>query len=275
MNPPKPSSISAFTETNSIKILTCNVKDVKDYDVLVAEILKISIPIVCLQECPDQVPLKDMIMRSFKANGYSGVRFAGSSNIIYLRSDALPTKKEYITFTNTNQKRGLIVYTYQLPLTFAGAENIIITREIKICTSQLESGGTGGGIRKSQIRDLHTILIANDDKVKKEKVDDDKSTTASTSGGGGSVIFVGDTNISTWQTELNLTLPGVGNPRWMDAWREKGTSENECTNIETYDRMDRVWYYSPDDNLKCISYNLFSPFPKATRLGVIVEFSLV
>jgi len=241
---------SAFTQKNSIKILTCNVKDVEDYELLASEVFRISIPVVCFQECPLDSLKREKLTRSFKARGYTGVRFSECRDVIFIRSDAVPIKKEYINFTNTDQRRGVIVYTYHIVSkvkvdTPAGELGDDI--HIKICTGQLESGGTGGGIRRSQIRDLNAMLQS-----------EIKNTL---------IIFAGDTNICSWQTELNSLTPAS----WLDAWREKGTADNEYTLL--FDRMDRVWWYSDNNAFRCTSYELFFPFMGAIRKGIIVEFS--
>jgi len=278
----KLSSTSALTKNNSLKLLTCNVKDITDYEALVDEILRLSVPIVCLQEfkSDDQ---REKITRAFKTKGYTGVRFSGCLDIIFVRNDAIPSKKEYISFTNTCQNRGVIVYTYLIKNhngIFSSLSNDITNKviQLKICTSQLESGGTGGGIRKSQIRDLNVILSNSvsplEDKTLEKTLEDKTNIEC--------IIFAGDTNISSWQTELNFLTPGhpektkikelgSDDKKWYDAWREKGTSENEITNDETKDRMDRVWYKG--EKLRCTSYNLFYPFSNSTRKGVIVDFS--
>jgi hypothetical protein len=267
----KASTIAAFSE-GTIKIITCNIKDVSDYNILVDQVIKANAPIACFQQCSSDNLQREKLIRAFKAEGYCGVKFNGY-DMIFNRKDAIPIKKEYINFANTLQGRGVIVYTYRLwyPIIWSRGPSTQVT--IKICTSTLESGGTGGGIRKAQIRDIDNIIM-------------------SSSPVGDINIFAGDANILSWQTELSRCTPGtsegIGSTSrspdskniWKDAWREKGTCENEYT--EKFDRPDRVWYTERvgfENELRCLSYEFFfphgtcEPVAKNLRKGVIVEFS--
>lgn len=243
-----------------IKVLTCNIRDVFDYEILADEVEKKSILVACFQEYPSAGPKRDKIIRAFKARGYSGLIFPSSTDIIFTSKDLSPADRGYVSFTNTTQQRGMIIYTF-----------VLSGLEVKVCTAQLESGGTGGGIRKSQIRDINTIIGPS--------AANGAGVNSSVNDAGSPVIFAGDTNILSWQIELNNMTPG---PTWLDAWREKGNGENEYTSSSTRDRMDRVWYTTssghtgldPPVVLECISYDLFSPFPESTRNGVVIEIRL-
>lgn len=255
---PRPTSTSAITKNNTIKILTYNIKDVKevDFDTLTEKLVQNDVPIVCFQECATSGTRRDKLIRSMKSKGYMAMGFSNVPDEIYIRSDAIPTKRDLVPLSETAQKRSVTVFTYSIDI--PNAKNSSSKHmEIKVCTSQLESGGTGGGIRKAQIKNLDNVVSSN-------------PNMGNISNQG--IIFAGDTNISSWQTELNNILPGLPGAGWMDAWREKGTSDNEHTNNQTHDRMDRIWYKGA---LRCMSYDLICMISYSHRLAVVAEFEIL
>lgn len=158
----------------------------------------------------------EILLRSFKQNGYQYTRFDQMhtrtlGEIMFYRSGIQIKKKEYSNFSNTAQSRGMSKYKV----------SVTPDQEVWVVSSELEDGGSGNGNRRLQITEIDNALSSSSIPV----------------------IFVGDTKIPSWQ---DLGAP----PGWLDAWREKGTADNEHTNYQ--DRSDRIWYRS----LACIKYDL-------------------
>lgn len=168
------------------------------------------------------------VFRAFKSSGYN-----------YTKPDPVPERKDmevlfsklpiikrvYRMFVQTSQLRGVMSYQVKV-----GATNMVW-----VCTSQLESGGSGNGPRKHQVAEIPKLFPK-----------------------GESVIFAGDTNIPSWQS---VDLP----EGWSDAWREKGSVDTEKTTME--DRKDRI-YYSP--GVRCMSFDVVCK--SEPRRGVVGSF---
>ncbi len=179
----------------------------------------------------------DVVFRKLKSSGYSYSRFdlaisvdnsilprsqlkrtRASFEILFAKNDIAIIKKEYVPFVRTNHNRGISKY-----LISVGKYVLKEPINVWIYTSQLETGAEGNADRKFQIAEIESERIKN-------------SNT-----GGSVVIFAGDTSIPSWQ-ENSVKCP----QGWIDAWREKGNSQNEKTTF--YDRMDQIWCFS-DENL--------------------------
>jgi hypothetical protein len=165
----------------------------------------------------------DSVFRIMKAKSYSFSRFdqtgapRDSFEILFTKNTVPVLKKEYTPFIKTNQNKGLSKY-----LVTASAQT---QRPVNvwIFTSKFEEDAPGNAIRKVQILELN----AEYDRVRRPS----RAEKISTPG-----IFAGDTSIPSWQSsDSTLKCPDG----WSDAWREKGTSQNEKTSL--YDRMDQIW----------------------------------
>jgi endonuclease/exonuclease/phosphatase (EEP) superfamily protein YafD len=159
--------------------------------------------------------ITDILFRTMRSKGYAYTKFDNSGSregVEYLFSKTPITKREHRLFVGSRQGRGVGLYH----LDIGSPTNPI---PVIVCTSQFEAGGSGGGLRKSQILELQS-LFAN---VKR-------------------IIFAGDTNIPAWQS----FDPPAG---WSDAWREKGSSDTEKTTFA--DRMDRIYY----KGLRCVEFD--------------------
>lgn len=158
----------------------------------------------------------DSVFRIMKSKAYSFSRFDQTGapreefEILFSKNTVPIIKKEYTPFIKTNQNKGLSKY-----LVTAGAQTQQPI-DIWIFTTKFEEGASGNAIRKVQILELN----AEYNRVSKSAPG----------------IFAGDTSIPSWQSsDSSLRCPDG----WCDAWREKGTSQNEKTSL--YDRMDQIW----------------------------------
>ncbi|HMP28124.1 MAG TPA: hypothetical protein PKD85_00905 [Saprospiraceae bacterium] len=175
----------------------------------------------------------DILLRTFRSHGYTYARFDSISalknreefEMIFSKLPIL--KKEFELFVALGDGPGRGISKY---LVTVGADKDE-PQNVWIATSQFEPEGSGGGLRRTQIKELDNHL--------------------SSLNIGAGVIFAGDTSIPKWQ-ESSLGVP----EGWFDAWREKGTVKNERTNDE--DRMDQIWWRSNDKggNIKCIEFDL-------------------
>lgn len=239
-------------------IATTNVSTLENFDHLVTMMLNKHIDIVCVQSYRPE--LFEKLVRSFKAKGYSGTKFPGITNMIF--NIRPPVKKEYVNFISTNQRQGVIIYTYTTTHNLHSREDVDYTSSLTplpietvvVSTAQLETLGTGNGHRKNQILELNNIF--NTPSYKNS-----------------AIIFAGDTSIPSWQTDLGSITPGSFTntnistnatlTQWLDAWREKGTTTPA-------ERMDRVWYRG----IECSRYDTFDHGTGSERVvGVIATFS--
>jgi endonuclease/exonuclease/phosphatase (EEP) superfamily protein YafD len=225
--------------TPKITVASFNLLEERDADYIndVAEEMKDrGVDVVSIQGCNKLN--REHLFRSFKHHGYSYTRFdqlhtRSSGEILFHLTTSnhgmTIAKKEYSGFSNSSQGRGVSKYLVTLG-----------KQSLWIITSQLEENGSGNGNRKAQITEIGTMFSISNNPV----------------------IFVGDTNIPSWQD--------LGCPKgWLDGWREKGTSDNEKTTL--LDRMDRVWYKG--DSLECLNYSLICEFSE--RKGVLATFQIL
>ena len=225
-------------EPSVLRVATFNLLGTRDADFIVdvgEEMKKLEIDVVSIQGCHKHN--LEALFRAFKQRGYLYTRFDQMhtrqlSEIMFYSSRVVVKKKEYTRFSNSAQGRG--VCKYQLSLGKHPS-----SPEVWVISSQFEEGGSGNGYRKAQIDELTEMFSKNES----------------------SIIFIGDTNIPSWQ---NLREPSD----WSDGWREKGTSDNERTTI--LDRMDQIWYRL-SKNFKCTGYALVCECSE--RKGVMAMFS--
>jgi len=223
-----------------IRVSTFNLLDSKDVPYIqeiVEELSTLKSDIVSIHGC---TRLNfEHIIRAFKQYGYQYTRFdqmhtRSSGEIMFYHSSVVVKKKEYTNFVRTAQSRGVSKYLVSTPHN--------PDSEVWVITSQLEAG-SGNGARKMQIAEIKTIF---------------ESTKVP-------VIFAGDTNIPSWQ---DLKCP----EGWFDAWREKGTVDNEKTTL--LDRMDQVWFKSNGDkSLECIDFSVVCN--SSERKGVLATFEIL
>lgn len=225
-----------------ITVATYNLLGKRDSDHIseIADILADKcVDVVSIQGCHKHNA--EALFRAFKRLGYLYTRFDqintrlnGEIMFHKTRTSVTIKKKEYTKFSSTSQLRGICKYRVAI-----GSPPV----ELWVITSHLEEGGSGNGHRRTQILELAEQFSKSDVPV----------------------IFAGDTSIPSWQ---NLGVPNG----WLDAWREKGNSDNEKTS--ELDRMDQVWYKShPKSQLECVSYELFGPSDDS-RKGVIATFEV-
>lgn len=218
--------------------LLCN-RDIDYIDEVASEIAKLSVDVISIQGCTKLN--NEVLFRAFKSRGYLYTRFdqmhtRESGEIMFYTSRLLVQKKEYTNFSSSNQKRG--VSKYRIALT-----KDPLSPEVWVITSHLEEGGSGNGCRKSQISEISSMF---------------SSSTLP-------VIFAGDTSIPSWQ---DLSCPNG----WFDAWREKGTSDNDKTSL--LDRMDQIWYRSSEKSqMRCLDYDLICN-SNPDRKGVVATFEI-
>lgn len=189
----------------------------------------------------------DVLFRTFKSNGYQ-----------YTRLDTLPAlkdrkdfevifsnipvlKKEFYLFSSLNKGvgRGLCKYLVQV------GERTANPKLLWFVTTQFEPNGSGGGLRKAQITELNNEMsMAGTGMAGTGRTDTPHSEPTS-------VIFAGDTSIPKWQNS-SLGVP----EGWKDAWRERGTSKNECTFGD--DRKDQIWWrsYGEEVDMECVEFGL-------------------
>lgn len=174
----------------------------------------------------------EAVFRIMKKGGYSFSRFDQTGapredfEILFTKNAIPVLKKEYTPFNKSVQNRGLSKY-----LIMAGAHtNYPIN--VWIFTSKLDEGAEGNTIRKAQIVDISAAAAP---------VGLDVGTPA---------IFAGDTSIPSWQSIDNAYKCPNG---WYDAWRERGTFENEKTSL--HDRMDQIWFTQQSNNFAITDFS--------------------
>lgn len=235
--------MDSIKEKVQVSVATYNLQSQSEKEALVEifdKILKFSPDVIAVQGMTKMN--SDIVFRILKSSGYNFSRFdqVGSKprpvfEILFSKIPVL--KKEYIPFNRTTQNKGLSKY-----LVTAGSrtQNPI---NVNIFTSHLESDSSGNTIRKNQITEI----------ISEHNKNPDIQT-----------IFAGDTSIPSWQ-EMLVKCPN----EWGDAWRVKGTSQNEKTSF--YDRSDQVWL-SPGV-LEIADYSKIKIGSEDTRAGVYVAFS--
>ena len=214
------------SEIPCLKVGTFRLKDhfdSEDIEFYVKEISDKSPDVVAIQGVTKRNC--DVLFRTFKSLGYQFSRFdkvssakdRDSSEILFSKVPVL--KKEFKLFVGSKQNRGISKY-----LVKAGSrtENPF---DVWVATSQFETGGSGNGIRKTQILEVAAESLRSPEIP---------------------IIFAGDTQIPSWQNTSLYQPDG-----WYDAWREKGTSATEKTS--EHDRMDQVWWKG---SLRCIKFEL-------------------
>lgn len=218
-------------EIPSLKVGSFRLKDhfdSEDIEFYVKEISDKSPDVVAIQGVTKRNC--DILFRTFKSLGYQFSRFdkvssakdRESSEILFSKIPVL--KKEFKLFVGSRQNRGISKY-----LVKAGSRTET-PFDVWVMTSQFEVGGSGNGVRKTQILEV----AAEADKNVKE--------------GGCDIptIFAGDTQIPSWQNTALYQPAG-----WYDAWRERGTSATEKTSEQ--DRMDQIWWIG---RLLCTKFEL-------------------
>ena len=214
----------------------------------------------------------DVVFRILKSQGYNYSRFDQLPSAVLkpsfeiLFSKIPVTKKEYTPFIKSPQNRGLSKY-----LVTAGPRTQH-PLPVYIFTSQLEVDAAGNAPRKVQILEIDaeynkiTQLRGAPSGVKRPTLKD-ALKSSSPERLEVPVIFAGDTSIPSWQ-EATVKHP----PGWSDAWREKGTSQNEKTSL--YDRSDQVWL-APSAKLCISSYTRIRVGGGDDRAGVLVVFEAI
>lgn len=192
----------------------------------------------------------EYVFRVMKCNGYSFARFDLSGTprsefeILFVKNRVPTKRKEYTPFVKTTQNQGLSKVLIQAA---PETPNPFYTW---IFTSELERDAIGNVPRKTQIVEL-----------------DAESKKLATSSKITNFIFIGETNIPSWQDSA-VTLPGAG--AWQDAWKICGTSDNEKTTLN--DRSDRIWYTG---DIEPIEFDVIRPFSGLdSKAGVFAVFQV-
>lgn len=208
--------IEESNEKPELKVATFNICRTDDRDEIkeiLDAILRCDPDVIAMQGLTKQNC--DAVFRIMKQQGYSFSRFDQTGlpreefETLFTRNEIPILKKEYRPFIRSQQRKGLSTY-----LITAGSHTQHPIN-LWIFTGKLEDGAPGNSIRKTQIIEI----------------DAERSKHNQTP-----VIFAGDTSIPSWQSSDSSFRPPGG---WYDAWREKGTSQNEKTSL--YDRMDQIW----------------------------------
>jgi hypothetical protein len=236
---------SLYFETPRLKVATFNLfGDTPDAtEEISKEMVASNVDVVAIQgvtklNC-------DILLRTFRSHGYTYARFDSISALkdrkdFEMMVSKLPIlKKEFELFVALGDGPGRGISKYLVTV----GKDQDVSKNVWIATSQFEPEGSGGGLRRTQIKELdnHLSSLIKD---------------------GRGVIFAGDTSIPKWQ-ESSLGVP----EGWLDAWREKGTVKNERTNEE--DRMDQIWWRSKEENIRCIEFDLIC------RNGVYAIFEIL
>ena len=192
----------------------------------------------------------EAVFRIMKQAGYSFSRFDHTGapredfEILFSKNEVPILKKEYTPFNKSGQNRGLSKY-----LITAGAQTQYPIN-VWVFTSKLEEGAEGNTIRKTQI----------------VEIDAERSKIGATP-----VIFAGDTSIPSWQI-INDSYKCPN--KWYDAWRERGTSENEKTSL--HDRMDQIWFFPGEETLELVDFaRMKISTSDDIRSGVCATFAAV
>lgn len=225
-------------EKTTLTVATFNLKsaiDPEDIEWFVNDIVSQDVDVAAIQGVVKRA--FDTLFRTFKSLGYQYSRFDQLSSVKertsaeFLFSKIPILKKEFKLFVGSHQSRGISKY-----LVRAGHRSAK-PYDVWVATSQLEMGGSGNGVRKTQISELASELgqIEN-------------------------VVFAGDTQIPSWQSSaVEYRCPSG----WRDAWWEKGNADNEKTSLQ--DRMDQIWVYGAE--MECISFGMC-----CDRQGVVATF---
>lgn len=223
--------VPAKGETLKLNVASINIQG-QTIEALAEEAFTRNIDVVALQGTTRQS--YEPILRSFKSRGYNYYhRFDQGNNtedaeIILSRKKII--KKEFAPFVNTEQLRGLAKVLIDVG-DIADKNGSMTPQTVWIVTAQFEKGSPGNAKRRQQIQEFQTLM------GKKEVP----------------IIFMGDTHIPSWQQDLKC------NPPWLDAWREKGTSENEKTDM--HDRRQQIWYLTKrrgdEPPMECVSFEYF------------------
>ena len=229
------------TEKTALTVATFNLKfttDPEDIEWFVKDIVALDVDVAAIQGVVKRA--FDPLFRTFKSLGYQYSRFDQLSSVKdrssaeFLFSKIPILKKIFKLFVGSHQSRGISKY-----LVRAGHRSVD-PYDVWVATSQLEIGGSGNGLRKSQLAEVVSDLGGKDE----------FSTGA---------IFAGDTQIPSWQ---NVSPEYRCPDGWRDAWWEKGTAENEKTSEQ--DRMDQIWF---SRGLECISFGMC-----CDKQGVVATF---
>ncbi len=227
-------------EKTTLTVATFNLKlttDPEDIEWFVKDIVALDVDVAAIQGVVKRA--FDPLFRTFKSLGYQYSRFDQLSSVKdrssaeFLFSKIPIIKKIFKLFVGSHQSRGISKY-----LVRAGHRSVV-PYDVWVTTSQLEIGGSGNGLRKSQLVEVVSELGK-----------DEFSTEA---------IFAGDTQIPSWQ---NVSPEYRCPDGWRDAWWEKGTAENEKTSEQ--DRMDQIWF---SRGLECISFGMC-----CDKQGVVATF---
>ncbi len=214
-----------ISKANSIKIATINLLNFNIDNVNLINYIVANADYLCVQELNNIVTpnFTERVVRLFKTYGYVCYRDKHQTDIAIF-AKLSPLTVSYRRLVNTTQNRGVLIFEAD---------------HFKLATSRLENGGTGSGNRYKQIDEIGKIC------------------------GDGIYIFAGDTCIPAWQTDLLLPKPAGGASSWYDAWREKGSSDNERID-DNGDRTSRMWY----TNVNCEKYTVVDKC-------VIAEFAML
>jgi len=243
--------VEESNEKPELKVATFNICCTRDKEEITETfdaILKCKPDVVAMQGLTKQNC--DAVFRIMKQQGYSFSRFDQTGmpredfETLFTRNEIPVLKKEYKTFIRSQQNKGLSMY-----LITAGAQTQHPIN-VWIFTGKLEEDASGNSIRKTQIIEI----------------DAERSKRNQTS-----VIFAGDTSIPSWQSSDSSFKTPSG---WLDAWREKGTSQNEKTSL--YDRMDQIWFSSGGERpIEITDFGLIRISPSEdVRAGVCAFFTI-
>ncbi len=239
----------------SISVMTCSVEMVTNYTDLHETIARSESgrpppDVVCLTSGRPEKHAE--MMREFKSHGYACHSIKESGLAILSRVPVW--RSTGIELTSGGEKA--IVNEYHFPTTDSSQtpeDEGDSYRTLALVTSKLATSVTA---RRQQISKLEMLF--------------GPSVVP-----GRGVIFAGDTTISKWLIDIpGDTIPlGLDldqKPRWLDAWREMGTADNEVTRTTYGDRMDRMWYHG----VECVGYSTIPLVDPSDINAVLAEFKI-
>jgi len=200
------------------------------------------VDVVCLQGIHSTTV--ERISRLFKSSGYPYFFRLCTSGPAKKTEEIIFSKlpvvdKQYYSYANTNQSRGLSIYT----LDIYGSRLIILTSSLE-GDAPNQSSGT---LRRQQFKEINGFTT------------DIKEP----------IIFAGDTSIPVWQDGFVPSL-------YTDVWLYHGSDDTRETR-STGDRPDRILYRTSNDSvvrIECSGIELIVLDPGTNKKALKASFDI-
>ena len=202
------------SEKVTFSVATYSLGDEADIEEVLGQLVELNPDVIALQSISRLA--RDVVFPFLKRSGYQYVVFdqvkaRDRGEVIFTKLKVV--KKAYYPFTHSNLNYGISAFLLvvgkvgdsQNEPTLRGGDR---SKNVWVATSFLDEAA---GCRKAQVTEIGSVF-KND----------------------ALVVFAGDTNIPAWQNSSLRAPTG-----WADAWREKGSSDNELTDFQ--DRKDQIW----------------------------------